>query len=267
MLRPILLTLSLTSLALYNNPVSAAPDKGCGGKVKVLVNDVQLTTEQQDIFGEIKQTKRDWKSENGQEAPKGNHQWMIDYLNGDVQKDELHDNIDDHSQMRFQLHQQMQPLVFDLLDTYSQDQKQQVLSNIEEKKECKQQKKDAHEERVKNNKGKFRKILLKDMDLTGEQEQDWEKIAVHHKENKQSHKENKSDYRDNIIEEFAAGEINRKQAEQDLERISEERISDHHQQTELWVGFFDGLTELQRDQMIRNITELENRKKEHQRRR
>jgi hypothetical protein len=267
MLRPILLTLSLSSIALYHNPASAAPDKGCGGKIKVLVKDVQLTSEQQDIFGDIKQTKKNWKNENGQKRPKAKHQWMIEYLNGDVRKEELHNKLDDHSELRFQLHQEIQPLVFDLLDTYSQDQKQQVLRNIDEKNECKQQKKDAHEERVKNKKGKFRNVLLKDMNLTQDQERDWEKIAVQHKENKQSHKENKSDYRDDIVEEFTAGEINRKQAEQDYERISEERISDHHQQTELWVGFFDGLNEVQKDQMIRNITALENRKKEHQRRR
>ena len=161
MFRTILLTLSITSLALYNTSANANPNKPCGGKIKVLIKDVQLTSEQREIFSDIKDTRRNWKTEHSSEPSQGKNQWMVDYLNGDLRQNELHDKIDDKTQKKFQLHQQMQPQIFDLLDTYSEVQREQVLSNIEAKNQCLETHKNNNKEHQEKISVSIAKALLR----------------------------------------------------------------------------------------------------------
>ena len=104
------------------------------------------------------------------------------------------------------------------------------------------------------------------MNLSQDQREEWQKVSQQFKDDKESHRSNKSDYRDSVIEEFAAGKINRKQAESELERIHDERVSDQHAHADLMAGFMDSLTVEQKQQMIQNIKNLEQRKEEKRRR-
>ena len=149
-----------------------------------------------------------------------------------------------------------------MIDTYTPEQREQVLENIEQRKSCQQQRKEDYHEKVKHHKGKQLELLMKDMNLTEEQQREMKRIKNERKEEKSEYREERKEYKESALEDFASGKVNKKDAEKEMERFTEERTSLHHAGVDAWLQFIDSLSDEQKEQLLENMEELHARKKE-----
>ena len=267
MFRKILIGLTVSSLSLYGSLAMAKPDQACGSKFRVFVTDIELTEEQKAIVYDLKEMKRGEKGERGVERHGPKHQWMIGYLEGSLDREEIHAQIDEHAEKKYQQHLQTQELLFELVDSYTPEQREQVLANMEERKSCHQQKSEEYQEKAHHHRDKHRELLMKDMNLTEEQQRELRKIKEERKEERHEYKEDRKEYKEALLEDFASGKINKREAKKEIERVVEERTAYHHEGVDAWMQFIDTLSEEQREQLLDNMEELHARKKEHRNRR
>jgi len=255
MLRNIIITTIVAGLIAASNVAWAKSHKKCGGKLKILVEEVDLSEDQRELVHDIKEQAK----ENRKDRPRKNKEkWMIDYLNGEVDRDDVHDHIDERFETGKQHHVEMQDVVFDLLETYTEEQREQVLDNIEETKECHQQRKE-HTQRTEQRPKKL-EMLTKGLDLSRKQQKQLEAIKGQGKQDRQQFKSEHKAHKGALVEAFASGEINREGARNTIEDSSAAKQESTHKMVDQWADFLDGLSKEQTHQMQKNLEEfIENR--------
>ncbi len=256
----------LSGALFFSSSADARPGhNGRKGHVmKMLNKDVELSDSQKVLLydlGDIK-GERVWKKEGKR---KNWHNWMVEYVSGDIDREQVLDQIDEKFEVKKSLKKEKTKLFLSLLDSYSADQRSQVLENLEELKERRTKK---MEKRAGNSKwhskkrGKF-KALFRDLDLTEQQKEIiQETMEVKKKSAEKVSKGSKLDF----IEAYLTGKKRRKAIFSDTNSQLKEFHDNAHERTELLLELFDSFDDAQKEQFLINVENKKSNRRNNRRR-
>ena len=241
---------------------AVASSEKCGKNMNILAHEMELTSDQRQMLRDLKEIRRDLR-EDHKEHRHNKGQWMQNYLDGEVDRGDIHEQIDESHAAKYSSQQKMQRQLWDVLESYDEAQQEQLLDNIAEKRKCLEDKKEAIHSRGKSHKERQFNALTKDLKLTKRQQRALDEIVAMKREHRQQMKEDRQDHKTKMIEDFASGDLNRFEATRHLEEKSEENLSFRHDSTDQWLDFIDGLSRDQQRQLEDNLHEMEERRSEH----
>ena len=161
---------------------------------KIFVEGMDLSAEQQDLVKELRENRKE-----NFHGRKGKHagqrlEWMEDFVSGDLEREDIHSQIDQMHGEKTKEVSEMQAMIFELLESYSAEQKAQLSTNLDSQKECMEKMKEKREEYAQKGKhGGPAKRLFKDIELDDDQEESLkdleEMMKEFHSERRGEHKE------------------------------------------------------------------------------
>ena len=100
---------------------------------------MDLMSEQRDLLHDLRDARRDFR-EDHKEHRQRKGQWMQDYVYGETDRADIHEQIDDSHAAIYSAQQKMQRQLWDLLESYDEEQREQLLNNIALKRTSERQK-------------------------------------------------------------------------------------------------------------------------------
>ena len=228
---------------------------------KVFIEDIDLTSEQKGLVKELRAVKKEHRFEKGtKKHPRLKRlETMIAFVEGDLSREDIHLEVDQSHNDKTAGHSNMQASLFDLLDSYSSEQLDQVSTNIENTKECK----NKYSKPSKKGKGGPKgKALFKGLELSDSQQGLLDELHRARKEGKENpHKGFRSEQKESL-EGFIAGDLSRKDIDKMFKEKSEERLESRHERADLMMNFLETLSEEQKDTFVVNAEEVQMKTKE-----
>jgi hypothetical protein len=184
---------------------------------------------------------------------------MTLFVEGELSREEVHQKLTEHHNQKIEKASEMQNLLFNLIESYSAEQKEQVASNFQESKECREERKEEHEQTIQkgkqDRKGKRapEKILFKELDLSENQQKLLEKIA----EGKDDFRKEMKPLHHEMIEDVLLGQISIIDAEEQLQQDVSERHARAHSQADAMMDLLETFSVEQKEQFLENAEELQ----------
>lgn len=245
----------LGTKALAEQGPHGAKEKCHSGKV--FVEAVNLTKEQELIAKELRELKKEtrvnMRINQGQKI-----ETMVSFVDGELSREALHQKITEHHNQMREESIEIQRLLFNLIESYSEEQKEQVASNFQESKECREDLKEKHvqtiQKRKEDRKGKRapEKILFKELDLSENQQKLLENIV----EGKEDFRKEMKPLHHEIIEDVLSGQISILDAEEQFQQKVSERNVSAHSQADAMMDLLETFSAEQKEQFLENAEEL-----------
>ena len=151
--------------------------------------------------------------------------------------------------------------MLDFIDSLDRGQRNQFVENIERLKKRVEEKRARFKERRGKRgkeKGAFLDKMFSDIELTRSQKRRVEDIREKHVEHKSERKQGQKRFI--VLEEYASGSKSRSQILSDFNRKGDSKITDKHEMTDLWLNLISSLDEEQKDQLVHNMEELQEKR-------
>ncbi|MEC7985625.1 MAG: Spy/CpxP family protein refolding chaperone [Myxococcota bacterium] len=255
----LLITLALGGLSLTTVGIANARPHGSHMQ-KMLFKDLDLSEEQRAELKEMRQRKKEYRKDGKKE---GRKDWMVEFINGDLSRNSLHDDMDQNFEKMHAFHKENLSEMFDFIDALEGEQRAQFLENIDDLKEKMKQKRsraDERREKRERTKSSFIEKLFSDIQLTSKQKRQVENIREMQMERKGDRKAFPPK-RFVVLEEYASGSQSRTQILRDFNRAGQRKIQHKHEVTDLWLNLISSLDEEQKDQLVHNQEELREKRK------
>ena len=223
---------------------------------KVFVEDIDLTTEQETLVKELREIKKEKRGE--MKGKRGERiETMVAFVEGELSREDVHQKITDRHTEKVEHISEMGETLFDLLDSYSTEQKEQVKSNLEDQKECMEEFKGKHAKKMKEMQGKDGKKgpgkrLFKDLDLTEEQQDLLTKIE---ESKKDFHKDFKPAHHE-MVEDILDGRLDAAEAEESFLEKSSNRHVQAHSQADALMDLLETFSAEQKEQFVENVEQM-----------
>ena len=260
-------------IALAVGGLSAALQKDAharppGHKVmKMMFQDVDLTADQKQSLKDLRPSKEERQARK-KEFNKGTKRidWMQDFADGRVSRSEVIRNIKDKMSAKHEHRTDKLGGMLDVLSTFTQEQREQVLENLEELTE-KHEAKRAKWEVRRDKKGKrtVKKMdrMFAGISLNSVQQRRLDAVQDFHQDRHEDRMVHRGEKRE-ILESFLTGEKSKREIFRNLDAKKANHLSSKIEGAELWMDLLESLTGDQQDQLFDNMQDL---KEEHNERR
>lgn len=239
---------------------------GHGHKVmKMMFQDVDLTADQKQALKDLRPSKEERQARKKEfKDGKKRIDWMQDFADGRVSRSEVIRNIKDKMSAKHEHRTDKLEGMLDVLSTFSQEQREQVLDNLEELSD-KHEAKRAKWEQKREKKGKrtFKKMerMFDGISLTSSQQRRLDAVQDFHKERREDRMEHRGQKRE-IMESFLTGEKSKREILRSLNEKKERHLSNKIEGAELWMELLESLSGDQQDQLFDNMQDLKEKHKE-----
>ena len=250
-------------LSLFTLSAEAKPHgmKECGHPAAVFSKDMELSPEQKNILGDMKAVKKEHRHDRKMEDRSHRLEWMQDFLDGNSSAADVHSDLDRRFEERIVEKEEVQALMFELIETFSDAQRRQALENLQQKRECREEVKSKHASHKERKGPKMKKALFHDIELSTVQQQEAEEIHQQSKEARIDHRESHA-RRAEILEDLLSGDISSREAERMMRDRAEQKRELTHKNIDHWIDFIDGLSSEQQSQLRVNLDKIEERQTE-----
>ena len=260
------LILVFSSFALFSSSSSAEPRHQRGKNiVRVMIRDLDLTSDQRDVLSEMRQSRGDEKRAHSKDKKKKKMNWKRDFVAGDLDEKQIYSEIDQEFETGVEKRLSMMKKLFEFVETLSEEQREQALVNVQEEKdfrrermeEKREMREDENEDREKKDK---MEPLFSDIDLTEEQ-LDQKELIKSLFEDSFSDKKADQKTKGELIEKMLMSEVTFRQAKKNL-RIKAKRNKEfRYSITAEWIELLSSFDDDQKETFLSNIASLEKRHK------
>ena len=239
-----------------------------GHKVmKMMFQDVDLTAEQKQSLKDLRPSKEERQARKKEfKEGKKRIDWMQDFADGRVSRSEVIRNIKDKMSAKHEHRTDKLEGMLDVLSTFTQEQREQVLDNLEElsdKHEAKRAKWEQKREKKGRRTVKKRDRMFAGISLTSSQQRRVDAVQDFHKERREDRMEHRGQKRE-VMESFLTGEKSKREILRGLEEKKDRHLANKIKSSELWMELLESMSDDQHDQLFDNMQDL---KEEHKERR
>ena len=230
----------LPLLAITTNTAEAR-QQGDHHLIQSLTQDVELTDKQKVAFFDMRQDNRDKRVL----LPKKNRlrKMILQYTKGDISAKEWHSQIDKRGNQYLEHRLSKMEDLHAILETYSEDQIDQVVENLNEKGMK------PRKGKAKNRRGHGMKRLIKSLNPTPQQQKLIEELKNHKDANREARIENRNSKKTELIA-LLNGDVSLKSAQKTLRINHKEALEGKHDQVDIWIELIDSLDDGQRQSLI-----------------
>ena len=226
---------------------------------KIFVEGIDLSSEQEDLLKDLRAVKKEHRGERRAKTHwKAKYiETMVGFVDGALSREDIHQEIDQSYNRKTTKISEMQESLFDLLDSYTLEQLDQVSANVEEKKECGDKySKYSEKQGQSGRKGHKGKVLFRDLDLSDSQEGLLAELHKAEKEGKNNpHKRFRSEQKE-LLEGFIAGDLDRREIDKMFKEKLEERLDSGHERADLMMDLLETFSAEQKEQFLVNAEEV-----------
>ncbi len=248
-----------------------ARPNGHGHKVmKMMFQDVDLTADQKQALKDLRPSKEERQARKKEfREGKKRIDWMQDFADGRVSRSEVIRNIKDKISAKHEHRTDKFEGMLDVLSTFTQEHREQVLENLEElsdKHEAKRAK--WEQKREKKGKRKLKKMdrMFDGISLTSSQQRRLDAVQEFHKERREDRMEHRGQKRE-VMESFLSGEKSKREILRSMDEKKERHLSNKIEGAELWMDLLESLNNDQQDQLFDNMQDLKEERKERKQKR
>lgn len=261
----LLIALMVGGLSTTISFEAQARPNGHGPKVmKMLFKDVGLNDAQKETLKAMRPSKEERQAKKGD--GKERSEWMQDFASGRMSRAQVIQGLEKKVSIRQDFHQEKLESMLDFLSTLTEQQKEQVLRNLDALQEKKEARQSKREERRANNpkaggKDKKMKRMFDGIALSSSQERLMEKLQAFHEE-RRAEKQSKKFSKHDAFAEFLSGERSQSQI---LASVSQRRRAQFQNRkigAGLWMDILESLSSDQQDQLFDNLDDLKQERRE-----
>lgn len=233
-------------------------ENGCMKARAILLQDVELTAEQKALLQEFKAEKKqagfskEDRQQMHQEMKAQKHAWMVDYIAGNVSREEVLQKMADRSSKHEAHGANKQGMMLDLLSTYDDAQKAQVLENLDSQQSCFDDRREEIQEKHQKHQGRKGERMVSDLNLSASQQALWNQLQEDRKEKWAAFEDHEPGEN---LRDYLEGRITLDELEANQQDAINAKKSFHQEHVMKMMDFVDSLDQTQRDQFLQNITE------------
>jgi len=248
-----MLPLLVLSLGISNTVSAKNPNNPCHSVSSDIHRNIELTKSQRLLLREMYATKKEFRR--AKQARRQFHeQWMQQFVAGEIERSSVENSIyelyEENDNKSFELHY----INFALLDSYSSEEKAQVLQNINENHRCYEENEIRAKRKASKAGIKPLETLHKEIDFSIEQQNLLEEIL----ELKYQYRETLSQIKPNqAYTLYIQEEVDREGMVAVFENHFDVVYTYQSQSVDLWMDFYDTFSTAQREQFLQNAAELE----------
>ena len=246
MLRKVLYILPFITMTMTNAEASQRGDKSL---FRALTKNVYLTDDQKIAFFDMKQDRLEERVEQTKKIPIGKKA-IHEYTKGSLSAQDWHQGIDERAERR--LNQRINRLedLHSILETYSEDQKEQVRENLEIKQHRKN--KNRSYRSSKSPHGHKMARLAKRLDFSESQKELLSDLKEMKKEERDSRKESRLEKKQLFLS-IINGEESLRAIKNNIKIEHRERLEAKHDKVDIWIELIDSLDEKQRRALSKTL--------------
>lgn len=184
-----------------------------------------------------------------------NIDWMISYLEGELDQQDVMDAIATEHAERVAHMEERQTEMLDLLETFTEEQVAQFLDNLDQRQSWLEERQAGRDD---DHSPEDR--LFGDVNLTETQQAELDALIGDMGQDHMAHFEEERA----TLEAFLGGEMSREEVEAEFTANVEQKLLDRQAKAADWIAFLDGLEQVQQDVLVANLEELQTRMEEHQ---
>jgi hypothetical protein len=251
-------TITIATIAIMGFGIRQAyaehPNRECMSPRNILIKDVQLNAEQQEILAGFRseRTGHQEQHEALREMKKQRHALMMDYVAGDISRREMLKKVDEHQEIHSDLRETKQDMMLELLSTYDETQKDQVLDNLDAQESCMAEHRAEKEERYAKHSGKQSGKMVANLNLSAEQQELWTELKSDRRDHRGEH-----EARGELLQSYLEGDLTLEDLEEEQGARMAEKQDQHRQHIIQMMDFVDSLSQTQKDQLLRNMEEAQ----------
>ena len=259
-----IITIALLSVMVggtaFANDVLDKEDNPCKSG-KILTNNVELTEDQQALAADLKVQKKEFREERHELKKSMTQQHrdiLIGYASGEWSRTQVKRQIEASQAEMIERHVDMKDGLLALIDSYDEDQKDQVRDNIDTTRQCMADhqeqfeaqiaRKEAHIQKRMEKKGE---LMINGLELTRNQRAAFDAWQQGQLERFQKRVDARIEGKGAHLEALLDGKM--------VHNNQADRTEDIHAQSGLMMDFVDTLDEDQRSQLVINIEEMTER--------
>ena len=221
-----------------------ARKKGNGSFIKAFIQDVELTDDQKIAFFDMRQDNMDRREDHpkrrlGKKA-------IIAYAKGDLSAKEWHAQIDQMAQDHLDMRLSKLEGLIDILETYSDDQKDQVIENLNAQKETPKKVRKQHKRGQRLNR------LAKALNLDESQKDILQELKNHQKVEKKNRKDIRAEKKERLSA-LVEGSESIRSIKKKWKAEHKERIEAKHDHADIWIELIDSLDQEQRELLSKKL--------------
>lgn len=177
--------------------------------------------------------------------------WMIDYIEGGLDTAGVLASIQEKQAEKTVRIEQREAELLDLLESFSEEQAEQFLSNLDERQARIEERQGDMEREDRPEPGD----MFGDLNLTEEQQAEVDALLEDMREDRVAGPEGQRE----LIEAFLSGEKTREEVEAEFEVLRNERHQDHLERASEWLEFLDTLSAEQQSTLLATLEEIQER--------
>jgi len=261
----LLIALMIGGLSTTISFEAQARPNGHGPKVmKMLFKDVGLSASQKETLKAMRPSKEERQAKRGEGKEKS--EWMQDFASGRMSRAQVIQDIEKKISLRQDFQQGKLESMLDFFSTLTEQQKEQVLRNLDALQEKKEARQSKREERRANNpkaggKDKKMKRMFDGIALSSSQERLIEKLQAFH-EDRRAEKQAKKGSKHDAFVDFLSGDRSQSQILGAVSQRHRAQFQNRKTGAGLWMDIVDSLSEDQQDQFFDNLDDLKQERKE-----
>ena len=213
--------------------------------MKMMFQDVNLTADQKESLKELRPSKEERQARKKEfKDGKKRIDWMQDFADGRVSRSEVLRNIKDKMSAKHEHRTEKLEGMLNVLSTFTQEQREQVLDNLEEmsdKHEAKRAKWEQKREKKGKRKAKKMDRMFDGISLNSSQKRQLDAVQDFHKDRHEDKMEHRGQKRE-IMESFLKGEKSKREILRILNEKKERHLSNKIEGAELWMDLLGRLS-------------------------
>ena len=218
-------------------PDAEARPRGNQPLMRVLIQDVDLTDDQKIAFFDMKQDNIEERSDKTKKRQ--GKKAIVNYAMGNLSAEAWHAQIDENASERLEKHLSKMEALHDILETYSADQKEQVIDNLTAWKGK------PNRAKKQRKRGQRLKKMTKELNLTDSQSALLKELKDHRQFDKENRKTARKEKRERLMM-LIDGTESLRTLKQKMKREHKDRLDARHDQVDIWIELIDSLDDDQR---------------------
>ena len=225
-----------------------------------LHRDIQLTRNERQLVQEMYATKKELRKIK-KKYKLFEESWMVDFVSGEIDRSYIEVTMEELYSSKEDKEFELRHLGFELLEGYSVEQREQVIYNMEDTKQC--YAKHKIKERNIEIKKQIRPIqtLLQDIELSNEQRQAFEGIRLAKEQQRETIQQDFSQTPEVLFQQFLQGHTDQTTTLKAFEAYSDSYFQFRLARVELLLDLLETLNDEQKKQFLANAEELEKKRK------
>ena len=237
---------------IFTTTAEAKTPQQCPSTISNFFRGIDLDDSQQLLVEEMLQEKRAFQKDMKIHYKGFREKWMMDFVAGEMSRQQVHASIENRYNQDEDKHFEIRHRIVELLSSYTPEQIEKVLSNIDYTRQCYDEYFVPPARKTDPNRVRPKKVLLSDLNLSEEQQEKQKAIRSyvlsHRKTTKETFVLSREDLMDSMIR-----ESNRRDAIMDIfEERSNRRLQFQKNRADLWMDFLESLDNRQSEQFIQN---------------